>query len=302
MKTGADISHWQSSFNATQYKNSGEDFIILKATEGTSFTDPTFLSRWNAAEAIGLPRIAYHFARPASSATAQADKFVSVIKTAGWGRGCSWALDMESADGQSPSQLVSWSDTFCNRVRAALPSKGLFYSYIPFIKNEMGNPGRIPGSCLAWIARYRTDNPYAAPYTKPTGWPDPPHLWQCGDGVAGCIKNVASIGKCDYNQMTDAAFQTLFGVKEDDMYDAAAEKRLMDFIEDLIDTKMREGVRYIDHGETTSLGAPNNLSVVRDDMAALAAKLDAVASSVASAIPANYDNASTGEKEPDTNG
>lgn len=211
MKTGADISHWQGSFNAASYRSAGEDFIILKCTEGTGYVDPTFNDRWKASRSADLPRAAYHFARPGrTSASAEADYFVGKLKAAGYSAGDAWALDMEDGGGQSASTLVSWSETFCDKVTAALGDVGLFYSYIPFIKSTMGNPGRVPGGCLAWVARYASA-PYAPPHTAPTGWPSPPDVWQCGDGVNGCVKSVASIGKCDYNQMTDDAFAKLFG-------------------------------------------------------------------------------------------
>jgi hypothetical protein len=40
-------------------------------------------------------------------------------------------------------------------------------------------------------------------------------------------------------------------------------------LETLIDTKMREGVRYIDHGDGAVAGASNHLKTVRDDIADL---------------------------------
>ncbi len=37
---GIDISHWQGSINWTSVKNSGKTFAFMKATEGTTYTDP----------------------------------------------------------------------------------------------------------------------------------------------------------------------------------------------------------------------------------------------------------------------
>lgn len=210
-RTGADISHWQGSFNPATYKSAGEDFVILKATESNNYKDPTFASRWKACRDADLPRGAYHFARPGSTGAAtQADYFINYLKAQGFTSDDTWALDMEDAGGVSASGLVSWSETFCDRVAAALGGPGLFYSYIPFIKGEMGNPGRVPGGCLAWVARYAAA-PYQEPHTRPAGWPDPPDFWQCSNGEVGCVKNVASIGHCDYNQATDDAFAKAFG-------------------------------------------------------------------------------------------
>jgi GH25 family lysozyme M1 (1,4-beta-N-acetylmuramidase) len=211
VKTGADISHWQANFDPARYRASGEDFIVLKATEATTYVDTTFRSRWTKARAADLPRAAYHFARPdRSGPDPQADHFIATLKSAGFSEGDSWALDMEDAGGQSAKILITWSERFCDRLAGALGGPGMFYSYVPFIRGEMGNPGRVPGGCLAWVARYGAA-PYADPYPKPTGWPDPPDIWQCSNGVAGCVKDVASIGRCDYNRATDGAFARAFG-------------------------------------------------------------------------------------------
>jgi GH25 family lysozyme M1 (1,4-beta-N-acetylmuramidase) len=210
-KTGADISHWQASLDPVRYKASGEDFLILKATEHTRYLDPTFRDRWAAARSADLPRGAYHFARPGTGTVdAQADHFIRTLRAAGVSADDTWALDMEDDGGKGAATLVAWAERFCDRVAAALGSPGLFYSNIPFIRSTMGNPGRVPGGCLAWIARYAAA-PYQDPHPCPKGWPDPPDVWQCSDGINGCVKTVASIGKCDYNRMTDAAFAKLFG-------------------------------------------------------------------------------------------
>lgn len=211
-RTGADLSHWQSGFSPGAYKAAGEDFILLKATEHEAYTDPTFKARWAASGAASLPRGAYHFARPGrSTATAQADYFIKVLQGAGWrSSDDTWALDMEDAGGRGASTLVLWAELFCDRVTAALGGPGLFYSYIPFIRGTMGDPGKVPGGCLAWVARYASA-PYQAPNPCPKGWPDPPDVWQCSDGTAGCVKDVATVGRCDYNRMTDEAFAKLFG-------------------------------------------------------------------------------------------
>jgi hypothetical protein len=210
MKTGCDLSHHQASFDAGRYFASGESFVILKATEGGSFTDPAFTGRWRAA--AGHPRAAYHFARPGSGPVdAQADHFVAVVRVAGWRAGDAWALDLEDSGGLGPATLLTWADRWCARVRAALGGRGLFYSGVAFVLETLGDPGRIPGGCLGWIARYRSDTPWAAPWRQPGGWPLVPDVWQCTNGEAGCIHDVPSVGRCDWNKATDAAFTTLFG-------------------------------------------------------------------------------------------
>jgi GH25 family lysozyme M1 (1,4-beta-N-acetylmuramidase) len=213
-RTGVDISHWQSTFVPSTYKAAGEDFVILKCTDGTNYVDPTFKARWAASKAAGVPRGAYHFARPSrSGADAQADYFVKTLRAAGFGDRDTWALDLEDEkSGLGAATLTAWADRFCDRVKAALGGPGLFYSYVPYIRGTMGNPGKVPGGCLAWVARYGP-SPYAAPYPRPAGWPDPPDVWQCSNGEVGCVKSVASVGKCDYNRMTDGAYSALFSAE-----------------------------------------------------------------------------------------
>lgn len=218
MRTGADISHWQSAFDAAGYKASGEDFIFLKATEGRSFVDQTFVRRWQAAKAADLPRGAYHYGYPDGSLADQVEHFVRVVTAAGWQQADVFILDMEAHNNQSPAEIVAWSDQWIERVRAALGGRGLFYTFPYFWRDQMGDPDHIPGNALGWWARY-----YSHPYrdlknmTKPAAWPDPPAVWQCSNGQSGCVKNVVSIGFCDYNQMTDATFTTLFEGEEPDV-------------------------------------------------------------------------------------
>ena len=214
MKTGADISHHQKTFDAKRYKDSGEDFIILKATDaenGVLFTDPTFVARWHDAGRHKLPRAAYHFARPSHSMSTQADHFIKVVQAAGFHAGDAWALDLEHTEDQRPAQLVDWSDRWIARVNAELGGVGLFYSSPAFISGSMGSPDHIPGGALSWVARYNKtiQSPWQG-LQRPTAFPDPPAVWQRTDGKRGRTKSVASVGLCDFNEMADAAFATLF--------------------------------------------------------------------------------------------
>ena len=57
-----DISHHQADpIDWTKLKANGTVGVILKATEGTSYTDPTYASRKKAALAAGLAVSSYHF-------------------------------------------------------------------------------------------------------------------------------------------------------------------------------------------------------------------------------------------------
>ncbi len=280
MKTGADTSHWQATFDAARYKTSGEDFIILKATENNNFTDATFAERWRSARSVGLPRAAYHFARPGKAdVDVQADYFINAARNAGWAaEGTSWALDLEANDGGfSSTQLIAWADRWCTRVRAALGGRGLFYTYPAFWNTRMGNPAIIPGGALGWWARYGA-TPYGGLGFTVRGFTDPPAVWQCSNGQSGCVKDVASIGRCDYNHMTDAAFAELFTGGEPDV--TPEEHDALMWLRTNATSLRDQGVRMTDHGEPDVPGRANNLAVVRREVAELSAtvveKLDAL--------------------------
>jgi GH25 family lysozyme M1 (1,4-beta-N-acetylmuramidase) len=61
----------------------GNAFGFAKATEGTSFRDPTFKANWANLKSEGKVRGAYHFFHPALSAVAQARYFVSCVDADG---------------------------------------------------------------------------------------------------------------------------------------------------------------------------------------------------------------------------
>src|SRR5262245_33509042 len=57
-----DLSHWDPADNYETVKQQGIVGVIYKATEGGSYTDPTYVSQQRAAKAAGLKWGAYHFA------------------------------------------------------------------------------------------------------------------------------------------------------------------------------------------------------------------------------------------------
>jgi len=61
---GFDISNWQSSVNFAGAYSSGARFVIIKATEGTTFIDPKFSQHYIGATNAGFIRGGYHYARP----------------------------------------------------------------------------------------------------------------------------------------------------------------------------------------------------------------------------------------------
>lgn len=246
MKVGVDLSHWQASVDLAKADET-LDFVFLKATESTSYVDPTFGPRWRALDARSMPRGAYHFGHPASPASAQAAHFLSIVGPT-WQEGDVAILDLEGtaaalataghvrplkltndtitstrqdvpwealpsrAMAPSPAQLANWAKTWLSAVQAELGGVPVLYTFPSFYRDTMGNPDLRSLGAVGWLARYAPD-PWQEPWTRLNGWPDVPAIWQCSNGTSGCVTDVPGVGKVDFDRMTDAAWWMLFGPK-----------------------------------------------------------------------------------------
>ena len=76
---GIDVSHHQGPIDWATLSSAGIHFAFIKATEGRDFVDPQFRYNWREANAVGIPRGAYHFFSFCSSGRAQAEHFLSVV-------------------------------------------------------------------------------------------------------------------------------------------------------------------------------------------------------------------------------
>jgi hypothetical protein len=221
---GPDISHHQKTVNLTRAKPH-VDFVFLKATDGividgAMFVDQTFKPRWQQLAELGIPRGAYHYARPNSSPATQAAHFISVVRQNEFRSGDATILDMEdvkASKGMSASDLRAWVKRWVADVRQALDLREvIFYTGIPYWTGRMGDPPRLPTGCIGMVARYHKRGPYVRPLRRPAAWPDPPAIWQFTDGTNGRVTNIPGIGKVDCSEMTETAFDAVFGHEEDD--------------------------------------------------------------------------------------
>jgi GH25 family lysozyme M1 (1,4-beta-N-acetylmuramidase) len=160
---GIDVSHWQGTINWTSVKNSGKRFAFMKATEGTTYTDPRFATNWAQSKAAGLIRGAYHFGHPGSDAIAQADRFINVVQpTSG---DLQMMLDLEVNDGRTPSQVRSWVVSFIGRIQSRTGRPGIIYTGFYFWRDRAGNGSNL--NCPLFLAAYVSNpNNYV-----PAAWP-----------------------------------------------------------------------------------------------------------------------------------
>src|SRR5207248_10239672 len=64
---GVDVSNWQGNINWNKVAADGKRFAFMKASEGRTYTDPTYAQNRQGALAAGVVIGAYHFALPDSS-------------------------------------------------------------------------------------------------------------------------------------------------------------------------------------------------------------------------------------------
>ena len=147
----------------------GARFVVLKATEGTHYADPTAELWARSAHALGLRVGAYHFARPDRNLAAQeADWFW--WWTANLELGPDLVVcDVESAlpDGNDTPSALEWVDRWCGRATKHFGDVPFVYSYLRFWSKATWTA--LSTRWPLWVAR-DSDLPPDVPWT----------IWQYG--------------------------------------------------------------------------------------------------------------------------
>lgn len=148
---GIDISNHQSSIKLSALKN--VDFIIMKATEGWKWTDPSFKNLYEQAKSLGKPLGTYYFARPANNnARDDAGYYVSEVKKVQGDTKPVYILDWECA----PVSKVSWAKEWLDQV-------AYLTGTIPWIYMNLNTSRSYDWSSVAekyplWLAQYPTND------------------------------------------------------------------------------------------------------------------------------------------------
>jgi GH25 family lysozyme M1 (1,4-beta-N-acetylmuramidase) len=156
---GVDVSNNNGAFAWTS-----EAFGFAKATEGTFFKDPLFLTNWLQMSAKGILRGAYHFGHPGTSAADQAAFFVAYVKAHTLEVNDVVALDLEVTDGLTPAEVAAWAVTFCEAVEKATGKNTWIYTTHSFIDE---------GCCEGLFTRPL----WIADPSAPEGQPASVHPW-----------------------------------------------------------------------------------------------------------------------------
>lgn len=108
---GIDISHHNGVINYTKVAENGIKFIFIKATEGSTFVDPKFVTNYLGFKNTGVELGAYHFFRPGtSSPRTQAENLKNTLAKVNYFTDLKKpriALDLEVNDNIDPVQLTT---------------------------------------------------------------------------------------------------------------------------------------------------------------------------------------------------
>jgi lysozyme len=149
---GIDASHHQGAIDWQAVADDGVSFAYLKATEGTTYTDPTFAAHRAEAQDLGIDVGGYHYFQLCSSGADQARHFASVLGKLGAGD-LPPAIDLELA-GSCPTPpprgvLLAEVRTFLRQVEAATEREPVVYLY-PELEEEYDFAGAL-GDYRQWV-------------------------------------------------------------------------------------------------------------------------------------------------------
>ncbi|MGN6246427.1 MAG: cell wall-binding repeat-containing protein [Motilibacteraceae bacterium] len=153
-------------------KAAGSSFAFIKATEGTTYTNPYFAGDWAGVAAQGMYRGAYHFANPAKDAATQARYFATAVGPLTGSKDLPPVLDLEDNGGLAPAALLVWVKSYLSAVQQITGRVPIIYTYPTFWVNQMGNTNDLTQYPL-WIANYGVTSPQGM-----GGWGKAYTFWQ----------------------------------------------------------------------------------------------------------------------------
>lgn len=177
---GVDISSYQSALNVG---TAAIDFVVIKATEGTGYVNPSCDPHYQQAKSGGKLRGLYHFAANlANTAVDEAQYFVANCK--GYIGDAILVLDYENSSYNHEGN-VAWALAWLQEVERLTGVKPLIYMNANCVNTHDWSPVINNGNAL-WVAAYQASPP-------DVNWPNAQQaMWQYSSsgklaGYAGSI-------------------------------------------------------------------------------------------------------------------
>jgi lysozyme len=196
---GIDVSRYQERISWEAVQKMEVDYIklgfaFIKATEGTTRTDPFFQRNWERSKRAGIIRGAYHFFITTRDGTEQAKNFVHAVKL---GSGdLPPVLDVEKTFGVSPAVIRNEVREWCMYIEKYYGVKPILYTNADFYATYL--QGYLDDYPL-WVAHYL--QPHQPRITR--DWA----FWQHSE--SGTVNGI--YGKVDFNVFNgdSVAFRSL---------------------------------------------------------------------------------------------
>lgn len=167
---GVDISHYQKGLTIRQIKDAGNEFAIIKVTEGSWLRDGAAVDFYREAYEIGFPVGCYCYSHATTTEDAWNEAHFLLNTVNRFPMPCGVFLDMEEPKqlGLPKEKLLAIIAAWGNAIAEA--------GYIPGVYSSAGtlwstiSPDEIGEKCLIWIAKWSQTPPYI-----------PCDLWQDSD-------------------------------------------------------------------------------------------------------------------------
>ena len=189
---GVDLSHYQKGLTIRQIRDAGNEFAIIKVTEGSWLKDAAAFDFYREAYKMGFPVGCYCYSHALTPEDSRAEACFLLDTIKGFPMPCGVFLDMEEEKQLAlpPEQLRAVAEGWCGAIHEA--------GYIPGLYGSEGtiwtklDPNTLPGSCLVWVAKWGKVPPET-----------PCDLWQSSD--SGNIDGVT----VDTDEARSARFRTI---------------------------------------------------------------------------------------------
>ena len=122
---GIDVARYQGDIDWNKVPKDNILFVYVKATEGRTYTDPTFHRNMKGAKKAGFKVGAYHFFRMTSGAREQFKHFQSQVGK--YKMDLIPMIDVETSDGKPEKQLQDSLDVFISLVEKTYKVKPMIY-------------------------------------------------------------------------------------------------------------------------------------------------------------------------------
>jgi lysozyme len=150
---GVDVSSFQGQPRDWTGVAGRFSWAAVKITElepdGTRYVNPDAAADWSWLHGHGKGRIAYLYGHPSVSAEETVSFFAHELRNLRLRDRDGIALDLETTDGRSPSQVDAWALAVLRDLASRLHRTPLIYTFLSFA--EAGNTARL-GHYPLWIA------------------------------------------------------------------------------------------------------------------------------------------------------